>query len=451
MSDRLEAWLEGRHYGQFIFEYSEPTRFEYDPDAPATPISLSLPRNGEGSTKAAGNFLENLLPDHAQTRVRMASVYHAKSTRTQDLLAEAGGDIAGGLVLLPEGSSPTAAEARLNPALDRDVADRIASIKLDQDAWVPRNGEARFSLAGTQGKFALAQVDGDWYWSNAGVPSTHIVKPGSPKNRNVESAEVAALTLAKNAGIAAPAAEVLSAGDQSAFIIDRFDRVPGSGVFARRVHAEDLAQSLGVHPDDKYGVSALQTVGLLGEVDEGGALVRGFLEQLAYNTLIGNADAHAKNYSVMLRPDGVTLAPMYDVIPVGLYPEYDQNLAMRIAGARRPQAATPEHWRKLARNIKFDEDELTDLVSRIAERVAELNPTAWDALDEDQTLKQIQIVERNVEAATRRPGTVGVSTSRSAHRSARDGRARGKTTAKSNSGSFREIAGSEQEDELPPA
>ncbi|CAN5314706.1 HipA domain-containing protein [soil metagenome] len=405
MSTRLEAWLEGQHAGQFVFDNDDTVRFDYDEHAPQTPISLSLPRDGSATKRAAANFLDNLLPDHAATRARMAHTYGATSTSTADLLAKAGGDVAGGLLILPEGETAPTGPVSLNPALDRDIADRINSIKLDPDAWAPRDLPARFSLAGTQGKFAIVLMDGEWYWSNAGAPSTHIIKPGRPTLRNVEAAEAAALTLASNAGVPAAAARVLCVEDQSAFIIERFDREPRSHLLSRRLLAEDLAQALGVGPDSKYDVSARQVTQLLGTVDADGEIVRGFLRQLVFNIVVGNADAHSKNYSILLRQDGVRLAPLYDVVPVGLYSEFNQQLAMRIAGAHYPQAATAPHWRKLARSIGFDEDEMTSIVNEVAENVAELNDAAWDTLDHDQATLLRQIVARNADTMLAKPTT----------------------------------------------
>ena len=397
MTRRLEAWLEGRHIGCFISTPDGGVSFSYDATAPATPISLSLARNGRSARTAAAHFLANLLPDEERARARLASAYGARSTATLDLLDAAGGDVAGGLVLVSDGQSPDVAVTQLNPALDRDIADRIASIKRDPDDWAPTDAPARFSLAGTQGKFALARVEGDWYWSNASVPSTHIVKPGRADLRNIEAAEVAALTLARSAGIRASEVGVLHAVDQTAFLATRFDRTP-AGMLARRLHAEDMAQALGIAPTHKYAPTVKQVLAVLAPVDADGELARGFLSQLVFNTIVGNADAHAKNYSVLIRPDGLEWAPLYDVVPVGLYPELDQQLAMPIAGARRSSAVSLDHWRKLARTTGRDPDRMVATVRAVAGRVADLNDHAWDALDADQATLLRTSVGRVAEA-----------------------------------------------------
>lgn len=409
MSQILDVWLEHRHVGRFVFDGPAPVKFIYDDDAPRIPISLSLPRNGTSTKLAPQNFLDNLLPDAEHTRIRMARSYGAADTTAFELLGKAGRDLAGGLVLLPEGTEPSYGTAAMHPVLDRDLAGRISSLKNDADAWVPPNTPARFSLAGTQGKFAMAKIAGEWYWPNEQVASTHIIKPGNPRLERVEEAETAALSLARRVGINAAHAEILRVEDQQAFMIERFDRAtqPGS-VLPKRLHAEDLAQATGLGSEDKYRVTIEQVYRKLSEVDANGSIGREFLAQVIFNTLVGNADAHAKNYSLLLRPDRVSLAPMYDVVPAVLYPQYEQNLAMRIAGARTSQSVSLAHWRKLARRLDVDQDEMTALVHKLAAAVGNFNEDAWQMLDPRQTAALKTAVERNVEKAiSETQGTAG--------------------------------------------
>ena len=429
MNTVLEAWLEGTHVGRFVQDEDQAVTFDYDADATGTPISLSLPRERPATRKAAANFLANLLPDQDEVRARMARVYESASVSTFDLLAKAGGDVAGGLVLLPEGESFPTGAPELNPALDRDLADRIASIKRDPIAWVSSEERSRFSLAGTQGKFALAEVDGEWYWSNASLASTHIVKPARPELRGLEEAEAAALQLAANIGVRAPRAGVLRVADQTAFIIERFDREAGHP-FAKRLHAEDLAQATGVGPGSKYDMTAVQALRLIATVDHEQQIAYAFVRQLAYNTVLGNSDAHAKNYSMLLRPAGVELAPLYDVVPVGLYPEFNQELAMDISGARRAQAVTLDHWRKFARTAVLDTDAVIAIVTDVAQRVAEHADSAWDALDDDQrqAMKEISLRNTGHILHPRRGGP-------KPHRS-RPSDVRGRTTRRKDVGAF---------------
>jgi serine/threonine-protein kinase HipA len=403
----LDAYLEGVYYGRF----GEGSRtgelvFVYDEAAPPTPISLSLPRSGRASRSAAKNLLDNLLPDRNEVRERMRNSYGAAGTDSLSLLAAAGGDIAGGLVLVPAGADLRSEQPILDPARDRDVAERIAAIKRDPDAWMSLESSARFSLAGSQGKFALANDGGEWYWSNRTLPSTHIIKPAAPRLPGLEQVEADTLTLASTVGIPAAKASLLHMLDQQAFIVERFDRVPTGTIAAQRIHAEDLAQASGISTTQKYDQTAKQTIELLRSIDHADPDIEyEFLRQLAFNTMIGNADAHAKNYSVLLRPERISLAPLYDAIPVILYPEYDQNLAMDISGARRPIAVSLDHWRKLARTTGLDVDRVEHEIRGLAAAMDNTIDNAWPNVEPVQRAGLISLVRRNVVFATSESGS----------------------------------------------
>src|SRR5699024_2270800 len=133
-------------------------------------------------------------------------------------------------------------------------------------------------------------------------PSTHIVKPPSRQHPEIEALEVQSLRLADDVGIAASQAEVVRFKGQPAFVTKRWDRRDG-----QRVHAEDLNQALGRPTSAKYSTTAVRALRLL----SAHGLERDFLRQLAFNVALGNADAHAKNYSILLEPDKMSLAPVY--------------------------------------------------------------------------------------------------------------------------------------------
>lgn len=403
-TSRLEAWLDGARVGAFVRDTNARVSFIYADDAPSMPISLSLPRDRPHARRAAERYLENLLPDHKDTRQRMADTVGARSTDVFDMLAIVGADVAGGLVLLPESETPGPARTVFVTATDRDIAHRIASIKQDPDAWLPSDAPAKFTLAGTQGKFALAKVAGEWYWPNASVPSTHILKPGHPRLEHVQELEVETLQLARDAGVTAPPAEILKVGGQSAFMIERFDREPGINGTARRAHAEDLTQARGVSPDRKYEVGAGQALETLKAADPSHRLAEAFVRQLAFNTIVTNADAHAKNYSVLVHADRIDMAPLYDSLALGLYGKrFDQGLAMPITGAKFPQAVTPDHWRKLATKAGLDEERTMYTVTNVAQRTAERLPDAWPGLPTDSRDLLRRIVERNVASTLGEP------------------------------------------------
>jgi len=355
----LFAWLEGRPVGRFTLTRNHGVVFAYDDQAGPTPVSLSLPRDGGWSRNAPHRFLDNLLPDDERTRARIAHDTHAASATVVDLLAQIGGDVAGGLVLTGSDQPPTPADHPMLLLTDDDIAYRVATLHVDPDRWMDADlAPGRFSLAGTQAKFAMARIGRHWYQPGPAVPSTHIVKPGSDKFTDVEVVEDATTRLARLCGVPAPRTAILTVLGEHALIVERFDR-DTTTTPVTRVHAEDFAQAAGMPGGLKYTLTAAQAVRMLHRHDPTDTLGYQFIHRLAFAVSTGNCDAHAKNYSLLIRPTGVTLAPAYDQLPTLCWPGLDTTLAMRIGDATTSAAVTPHHWATLARDCGLDADHVT--------------------------------------------------------------------------------------------
>ncbi|MDR0488158.1 MAG: HipA domain-containing protein [Propionibacteriaceae bacterium] len=367
---QLDAWLEGTFVGRFTQPDSGTVHFEYASDA-GTPISLSMPRGEAWKPNAPFTFLENLLPDRRETRKRMAEVLCATSPSTFDLLEVVGTDIAGGLVLVPAGVNPFAFEHPYREASFDDIAYRMRALRDDPDTWIDTAVQERFSLAGSQAKFALSRSHGVWYWSSPSLPSTHILKPGKLSIDHVQEIEVWTMRLSQVVGIDTPFAGILKVFDQSSYIVERFDRDRSNGTVSR-IHVEDFAQATGMRSGDKYKLTAPSAITMLRSVDPSDTLGYEFIERLAFNVSVANVDAHAKNYSVFIRPDGVTLAPMYDAICVAYWPRFRSNLGMHIGKAYRYSQVTPTEWASLARESGLDTDRVLQIAIQVASRVTEV-------------------------------------------------------------------------------
>ncbi|WP_029069527.1 HipA domain-containing protein [Jonesia quinghaiensis] len=343
----LHAYLEGEHVGEFVREGQSIT-FHYDDSSEAlTPISLSLPRNAEHAADAAINYLDNLLPDRVEVRARWARQRDLPDTNPFTLLAAYGEDVAGAITLSLDSELPSREPLPVIEASSEDIAVRIATLARENTSWVDPRVRPRMSLAGAQAKFTLANVGSKWFWPTFELPSTHILKPPSIELRKVEQFEALTLQFAKNLGLAVAQADVLEFESEPTFVTRRWDR---SGDL--RLHAEDLNQSLGNPTFSKYEVSAVQVARLLNQYDQ----AERFVEQFAFNIAIGNADAHAKNYSVLLVNKQVRLAPLYDSLPTFLYPKYDATLAMPVDGAKHPADVKDIRWDAFALNAGLDRE-----------------------------------------------------------------------------------------------
>ncbi|NLA66298.1 MAG: type II toxin-antitoxin system HipA family toxin [Leucobacter sp.] len=382
---RLHARVCGQYVGYFEkrFELDQP-RFFYSDDA-AVDLSLSMPRSrGISEPEEAMIFLEALVPENPGQRDELRRFVGAQSDSPWDLLAAIGGDLAGGVTLSLDEDDPGESELYQYLASDQDVATRIRAIKDGRNQFTAVDAPARFSLAGAQGKFALAraQVTGviESYWPNHATPSTHILKPEAPHYDGLELIEAATLQLAARSGVVAASAHQVMFDGQTTFMVERFDRAVGADDIVRRIHAEDMLQALGSQRD-KYMVDASGIVHLLSGSGKGEELSFQFIRQFVFNTIIGNADAHAKNYTILHTQDGAAIAPLYDSIPLSLFPRFvdshgdetalDQSLAMPLDGTNRFELLTGAEWAVFAREAGVEPGRVYSVVNEVSAGILE--------------------------------------------------------------------------------
>jgi serine/threonine-protein kinase HipA len=115
---------------------------------------------------------------------------------------------------------------------------------------------------------------------------------------------------------------------------------------------------------------------------------------LILNTLIGNHDAHAKNYSLVYGADGTTLAPLYDVLCTAVYPELTPKMAMKIGGYYEFKDVLPRHWERFAKDAGLSAPQVRRRLLELAERL----PADAKALRDDFRKRGLEkpIIERIV-------------------------------------------------------
>lgn len=372
--ETLHVWRDGEHVGEFLRDPHGRVSFRYDSDR-ESPISLSLPANGNASRTAAETFLENLLPDDENARRRMALRLHIDSIDTFLLLGNA--DTVGGLVFTAEPNLPRR-PVEVRPVDDEEIAQQIGYVRANGYSWFARdvNDEfyersiprCRFSIAGGQPKFTLARRGGVWLWPNIAIPSTHIIKPELRDCPESDTVEDATMTLGMQCGLPVAEHGLLEVRGARAFITRRFDRtVNGNGV--RRIHCEDLAQAMGRAPEAKYDIGAAACIRFLQRYDATGEMCYEWVRRLAFNVSSANYDAHGKNYSIMLNDRDFCFAPMYDMVATRAWPHLDQEMAMPINGVNYPELLTPHDWQAFASQTGLDEERVVHLARTMANSV----------------------------------------------------------------------------------
>lgn len=346
----LYAFFGRQLVGVFHQTGERQATFEYADDPGQTPISLSLPMGGGHRDGAAFAYLDNLLPDRDEVRERWARDRGLSGSDPFTLLASYGEDVAGAVTLTSDPDLPDRDPEPLYEATDDDIAARIAALSRENTSWIDPRTKPRMSLAGAQGKFTLARIGDQWFWSTYEYPSTHILKPPARHHRGIDTFEHLGLELARRAGIEASRSERVEFLGVPTFIVERWDRTGGV-----RLHAEDLNQALGNRTKDKYDAAKVGAP-LVARLLARYGMERRFVRQLAFNVAFGNSDAHAKNYSVLLAGGQVALAPLYDVVPVYLWPEYATHLAMPIGRAQHILLLDERNWRRFAGEAGLDAD-----------------------------------------------------------------------------------------------
>jgi serine/threonine-protein kinase HipA len=359
--DELHAFFGSEHVGTFR-KTPEGAVFGYTAGYTGTPLSLSLPLDAEATPAAGLAFLDGLLPDRKEVRQRWARERDLPAADPFTLLSAYGEDVAGAVSLSCDPDLGIREPAPVIEATYDDIAARIATLAIDDTSWNDPRVKPRMSLAGAQGKFTLARVNDRWFWSTYETPSTHILKPPSRKFGKLDEFEHLGLELAREAGVEASRSEVAAFLGQTTFITARWDRAQGV-----RLHAEDANQALGRRTDDKYKVRADEVARLLARH----GMADRFVAQLAFNTALGNGDAHAKNYSVLLSRNQVVLSPIYDTVPTYLWQNIDSQFAMPIGNARWPAQLTEKNWRAFAAAAGLDADQVCDRVFPVMAAVAD--------------------------------------------------------------------------------
>lgn len=300
-------------------------------------------------------FFSNLLPEETM-RHYLAERAGVNPAREFFLLWVLGQDLAGAITV-----EPADGEA-LPPNVQQDIDDET---KID----VPM----RFSLAGVQLKFsAVQQANGGLTIPATGQGGSWIVKLPSSRFDAVPENEYSMMELARLLGMDVPETQLLSInqianipdgigkfGDAfknaQAFVIKRFDRAGDQAV-----HIEDFAQVFGVYPQDKYKKASMrniaQVIGIEGQDED----IAEFTRRLVFNTLIGNADMHLKNWSVIYKDKRTaSIAPAYDFVSTIPYIP-DDSASLKVSRSKKFSDFTLDELSHLAAKAMLPEKLVLD-------------------------------------------------------------------------------------------
>lgn len=405
---RLSVYLGDRLAGYLSSTAEKGVVFSYDDayiNAGKIPLSLSLPLGKtEFSQKECLPFFEGLLPE-GNVKKRISEYLHISKTSTFKLLKELGGECAGLISILPEHESN---KIKNTYEFSPDNYDLLAEKKLAEyiqnistRPLLKAKDKLRLSLAGAQEKLPLTYMDGKFYLPKNGAPSTHIVKPaGIGELSNLSANEYICSKLAENCGLPTSKTELKQMYGTEFLLIERYDRVHEKNSISR-IHQEDACQALGILSDRKYqndgGPSLVDVYNLVKNnttipITE----TRKFIQYAIFNLVIGNCDAHGKNYSLVFRDKKIQLAPIYDTVCTIIYPNLTRKVSMKFGKHYEFKKINREDLEQLAGQLALKPKTILSCYDEIVAKLSD----AFNMIKEDTSLKDhsatIELIEKNI-------------------------------------------------------
>lgn len=385
----LSVRLHGKHIGIITRLAGDRQLFAFEQHYIDDPQRSTLSLSFKGSTgglvtnfRPVGRrvpvFFSNLLPE-GPLRDYLAKRAQVNPDREFFLLAVLGADLPGALVVAPLEGDEQSSEP--HDALDDET----------RDASHGGEGPLRFSLAGVQLKFsAVMEASGGLTIPAGGLGGSWIVKLPSARFKAVPENEFVMLELARRIGISVPENKLIDIAsikglpeqahtvEGMALAVKRFDRLPDGAP----VHMEDFAQVFGEFPSSKYKFHSYANLAAVLWAEIGEDAVREFVRRLVFTVVIGNADMHLKNWS-LLYPDRRTpaLSPGYDFVATLPYIPND-TLALSFGDSRSLSEITPEQMRRFADTARIPASPLWKIAVETAERTAE----SWKTLEQADVL-----------------------------------------------------------------
>jgi len=387
MAKTLDVYLHNELTGQLIQDDGGQTVFEYAAAwldrSGATALSVSLPlRKERFNRNECRGFFAGILPDETKREI-IARNLGISARNDFAMLERIGGECAGAVTFIPAGEPLPAKDYRYRTISPKQLADIFK--ELPKRPLLAGEEGVRLSLAGAQDKIAVRIEGEEISLPLGGAPSTHILKPSIERFVGVVFNEAFTMQLAGESGLPSAKVETREAEKIEYLSVERYDRThiqTDAGIALERLHQEDFCQALNIVPEMKYqkegGPSLKQCFELVRGVSSAPVVdLARLLDFVIYNYLIGNNDAHGKNFSLLYHEVGtanqqIRLAPLYDSISTVYYPELSNVMAMKLGDAYQPEKVGPRDFEKLAEQAGLAKP-------LVRQRVPELTQVVLDA------------------------------------------------------------------------
>ena len=351
------------------------------------PVSQSIPlRSGNHEHAPVERFFGNLLPE-GRLRYMVCRRLGISEDNDFELLKAVGGECAGALRIVPDEME---ADGNREDGY-REITDEVLAKLVRSGLIYPvfaHDGSIRLSLAGAQDKLPVLCRDNRIFIPSGNAASTHILKFPNRDFKYLPENEVVTTLIAAEMGLPVMKTDLIVKKSMRICRIERYDRVKNDDGELERIHQEDFCQALGFSSQRKYeleGGPSFATCFSLTEkivdnpLNDTEVLIRWHI----FNIHSGNADAHAKNCSILYNGNRSTvLAPFYDLVCTALYPKLDTRMAMSVGGCFDSGQLTVDCWKKMADEIGIGYSFLKNTTLSMAETIPDKTQTACNSFRE---------------------------------------------------------------------
>ena len=361
MTHELEVWLFADSVGTLSLvdgrlNFCYASGWLAQPDAVA--LSASLPLQAEPfDDRKARPFFAGLLPE-GQMRRLIAQQFQVSGQNDFALLDHIGGECAGAVTFLEPGQAlPISIR---NDDVQWLSDEEVVAIldELPRRPMLAGKDGLRLSLAGAQDKLPVVFDGARIGLPLNGTPSSHILKPAIHAVEDSVVNEGFCMALAEAMRLQPAKSKIHAVLDRSFLLVERYDRLIDTKGHRQRLHQEDFCQALSVVPEMKYqnegGPDLAQCFDLVRRATRPSApQVLRLLDYVIFNALIGNHDAHAKNFSLLYSGKTPVLAPFYDTLSTAVYPTLTPKMAMKIGTKYKFSEVQGRHWDQFAEGVGF--------------------------------------------------------------------------------------------------
>ncbi len=374
MSKKLSVRLHGIQMGILEQNLSGKLSFCYDSSAKQA-LSFSLPlREQAYDEKHCEAYFGGLLPESEIAKKIIAKKYGISANNIFSLLQAIGHDCAGAVSFhSTEEPQVDQLETPLRGQIvsEEELYNHIRNLPI-KPLFMGFDG-LRLSLAGVQDKAAVCLIDKQIALPTKDCPTTHILKPATSGYEGIVENEYICLKTAEQVGLSIPHIEIRRVKEISFLLIQRYDRQIQNQLI-KRIHQEDFCQALGISTRDKYqnegGPGLHDCFQLLNKVVQPALDRTRLASGMVFNFLIGNMDAHGKNFS-LLHPSPIrsSLAPFYDLLCTLVYPELSTKMAMKIGSHYKAKDVKALDWEALCLKIGYSYPAIKKLILSQSEKI----------------------------------------------------------------------------------